>query len=284
MSHFVIAAGVRLWVHVGMIQTLLAVMHLGLFALSAPAAPAAPAALRVGAGVSLRWETPAGPVRVFMPPGYDPATAATVVYVHGYHRHADSVWTQGDLQRQFAASGRNALFVVPTAAESDTAPLRWRRLDALFESLAAQGVPRPAGPLVLVGHSGAYRTLARWVVGHGPSITAVILLDALYGGHAAFEQYARRGRLAVVSHSTAPQAARFLSRLPQVVRRDETPPAGAFSPEEVAAPVLALATRLGHAPLNDSGAFLPALLGLYAPAVAPAARDSLSGALVTAAR
>jgi hypothetical protein len=284
MSHFVVAGRLLLWVDVGMLHTLLAVLHLALLPPSTRPAPGAALPLAGEAGMTGRFETPTGPVRVFTPPGYDPTTAATVVYVHGYHRHADSVWAVGDLENQFAASARNALFIVPTAAESDGAPLRWARLGGLFEHLAGRGVARPAGPLILVGHSGAYRTIARWVASDRGAISAVILLDALYGGHAAFEQYARRGRLAVVTHSTAPQAARFLMRLPSVVRRAEAPPEGVFTEAERSAQVLALDTRLGHAALNDSGAFLPALLGLYAPRAATAAVDTNGVGVLTAAR
>jgi len=269
MSHFVVVWRELMWVNVGMLHALLAILHLGLFAPSS---------------VSGRLEAPNGPVRVFTPEGYDPRTAATVVYVHGYHRDADSVWKVADLERQFAASGRNALFIVPTMAESDAAPLRWWRLAGLFEHLSGQGIARPRGPLILIGHSGAYRTLARWVMSERDTIAAVILLDALYGGHAAFEQYARRGRLALVTHGTAPQATRFLTRLRGVVHRTEAPPGGGFTEAERTAQVLAIDTRRGHAALNDSGAFLPVLLGLYAPRVSTGADEPTGEALLAAAR
>ncbi len=272
-----------MWAYVGMLQALLTVLHLAIVPALAPEAlrePPAQAESQVGR--TLRWGSAAGPVRVWFPAGYESETAATVVYVHGYHRNADSVWTLADLPRQFAESGRNALFIVPTAAESDRSPMRWARLDDLFAHLAARGVERPRGPLILVGHSGAYRTVSRWVSRPAADVSAVILLDALYGGHAAFEHYVQRGRLAVVSHSTAPQAARFLARIPRGIHRAAAPDGRHLSVEAREARVLAMETTLGHAPLNDTGAFLPGLLGLYAPATGVAAEAP--GALVTAAR
>jgi hypothetical protein len=282
MSHFVVVDAADVCAHVGMLQTLLAALHLALLPAMTPPGPQAAGGPTEAGATSVRWASPAGPVRIWKPAGYAPETAATVIYVHGYHRHADSVWTVADLARQFADSGRNALFVVPTAAESDRSPMRWARLADLFADLAARGIERPAGPVVVVGHSGAYRTVSRWVGQDDAGVSAVILLDALYGGHAAFERFARRGRLAVVTHSTAPQAARFLARMPGVVRRSEVPSGGAFTAAEREARVLALDTQLGHASLNDTGAFLPALLGLFAPPTwAP---ETANEPLVTAAR
>jgi hypothetical protein len=209
---------------------------------------------------SARLETRAGPVRVWAPADYDPATAATVVYVHGYKRTADSVWSTGALPDQFRASARNALFIVPTVADSDRAPLRWGHLESLLAEVERAGFARPAGPLVLIGHSGAYRTLARWV--DTPGLTAVVLLDALYGQDEAFARFARRGRLLVVGHCTAARSRRFLARFAHVPRRDALPERPEFSAAERSARVVYFDTALSHTALNDSGASIPTLLPL----------------------
>ena len=209
---------------------------------------------------SARLATPAGPVRVWVPAGYDPSTAATVVYVHGYKRSADSVWTTSALPDQFRASGRNALFIVPTTADSDRAPLRWGSLAALLAEVERAGFARPAGPVVAIGHSGAYRTLSRWV--DTPGLTSLVLLDALYGQDEAFARFARRGRLLVVGHCTAARTRRFLARFAHVPRREALPERPEFSADERLAHVVYFDTALDHAALNDSGASIPTLLPL----------------------
>lgn len=221
------------------------------------------------AGRAFRVESPEGPVRIWLPPHYDPATAATVVYVHGYNRSADVVWSVSALPRQFLASGRNAVFVVPTVAENDRAPLRWGRLSALLSRVERAGVPLPGGPVVAVGHSGAYRTLSRWV--DEPRLDAVVLLDALYGQEEAFARFARHGRLVLVGHCTAARTERFLRRFAHVPRRDELPGRSPFTAEERSAPVVYFGTHLGHAALNDDGAAIPSLLSLALPGHGPEA-------------
>jgi hypothetical protein len=223
---------------------------------------------------SARLETTAGPVRVWAPADYDPATAATVVYVHGYKRTADSVWTTGALPDQFRASGENALFIVPTVADSDRAPLRWSSLEALLAEVERAGFTRPAGPVVAIGHSGAYRTLSRWV--DTPALTALVLLDALYGQDEAFARFARRGRLLMVSHCTAARARRFLTRFTHVPRRDALPDRPEFTVDERAANVVAFDTTLSHTALNDSGASIPTLLPLaLTPPMGPMLPDGV---------
>ena len=61
-----------------------------------------------------------GAIHVWVPPGYDRATAGTVVYVHGYHTDSDGAWKDHDLARQFKASGQNAIFIVPDAPRATT--------------------------------------------------------------------------------------------------------------------------------------------------------------------
>ncbi len=112
-----------------------------------------------------------------------------------------------------------------------------------------------------MGHSGAYRTLARWV--DTPGLTAVVLLDALYGQDEAFARFARRGRLLVVGHCTAARTQRFLARFAHVPRRDALPPSARSSRPRSAPPAWCISTpHLSHTALNDSGASIPTLLPL----------------------
>src|ERR1700742_2132118 len=54
------------------------------------------------AGEHWRIEPAHGPIHVWTPEAYDPKTAATVVFVHGYHTDADEAWTDYRLAQQFA--------------------------------------------------------------------------------------------------------------------------------------------------------------------------------------
>jgi hypothetical protein len=210
---------------------------------------------------------------VWVPANYEPTTAATVVYLHGYNRTLDSVWTTAALPRQFSESGRNALFIVPLVAKNERAPLRWASLEALRASVARAGYGRPPGPLVLVGHSGAYRTLARWSA--DPAVAVIVLLDGFYGADAAFARFAARGKLVLVGRLTAARAHRFVARFPDATRRDSLPTTRDFTSQERRAAVVYFGTALGHAELNDSGAAIPALLDLALPAMRGAALSSL---------
>ncbi|MEJ7596954.1 MAG: hypothetical protein WKG01_03505, partial [Kofleriaceae bacterium] len=60
-----------------------------------------------------RIKTAQGAVHVWVPPGYDRATAGTVVYVHGYWTDADGAWKEHELARQFKMSRQTAIFIVP---------------------------------------------------------------------------------------------------------------------------------------------------------------------------
>ena len=243
-----------------MINTFLYAVILRALLTAEPGQPA-----REAGGWSWRVPTSQGAVRLWAPEGYDPATAATVIYVHGYQRDPDRVWSVARLPAQFRESGRNALFVVPPAAESDRAPMRWGRLAELLTGLARRGVTWPEGPVVAVGHSGAYRTLARWA--DEPGLQAMVLLDALYGGEEAFARFAGRGgRLVMVGIYTARRSLALLRRFPGAPRRADVPAAAAdFTEAERGAPVVYFGTHLGHAELNDSGEALPVLLDLVLP-------------------
>ena len=66
-------------------------------------------------GTHYRVQTEHGPVHLFRPAGYDRRTAGVVVYVHGLYTSVDQAWKDHRLATQFAASGANALFIVPEA-------------------------------------------------------------------------------------------------------------------------------------------------------------------------
>src|SRR6185369_15538174 len=108
----------------------------------------------------IRADTARGPVHLFVPCGLRPRDAGIVVYVHGLYDTVDSAWRSHHLGRQFAASRRNAIFIAPEAPSTAEEQPSWTDLEALVaEALGAARIERPAGPLVVAGHSGAYRTI-----------------------------------------------------------------------------------------------------------------------------
>jgi hypothetical protein len=110
-------------------------------------------------------------------PGAEWSGGAVVLYVHGYYDSIDSAWTKHKLPAQFAAGGRNALHVVPGAPSGASEAVSWPDLGKLLEAVGYTG----SGPIAVVGHSGSYRTVLKWVATK-PTIRYIGLIDALYTG------------------------------------------------------------------------------------------------------
>lgn len=128
----------------------------------------------------LRLRTSHGAVHVWSPANYDHATAGIVVYVHGYFTSVDGAWKEHRLARQFAESGINALFIACEAPKGPRDQINWTELRDLLDTVAADiKDPLPEGRIIVVGHSGAHRTITSWLV--NDSIDTVVLIDALYG-------------------------------------------------------------------------------------------------------
>jgi hypothetical protein len=221
-------------------------------------------------GEHLRLETERGPVHVWRPADYDPRTAGTVVYVHGYFTSVDQTWTEDHLAAQFEASGRNALFIAPQSPQSMDDPVPWSSLEALLRTVdRALPFRLPRGPLVVVGHSGAFRTILYWL--HDPRVRYVILLDGLYRGQREFRYWlrssagARSHRLVLVADETSQESDRFARRIPGTARRSsipEKPPD--FTPREIRAPLLYLRSQYEHVDIVSGGKVIPLVLKLTA--------------------
>lgn len=147
-----------------------------------------------------RVETPPGPILVR--PG---ARDRAVVYVHGYRDDVDSAVRRHGLAAQFPT---DAAVLVPEAPSSRDEAVRFPDLGQL---LSLAGVP--GARVLAIGHSGAYRTLLKWL--DAPELREVVLLDALYGGSADFERWARLPgrRLSVVGRDTAEASRALAARL-----------------------------------------------------------------------
>lgn len=228
---------------------------------------------------SLRLETVHGPVYVWTPPGYRADTAGIAVYVHGYYTDVDDAWRDHDLAEQFAASGRNALFIVPEAPAGGHQAVSWEQLGDLLREVRRHGaLVMPWGPVVVLGHSGAYRTLLAWL--DDRQLEHVVILDGLYGNEQPFLDWLDRGgsarrRLTLIGLDTL--------RWTELVTHAESHALDWIPEDPADVPAAARAARLlhirsqfSHMELITAGKALPVLLAmsglpaLAAPAAPPA--------------
>jgi hypothetical protein len=228
-----------------------------------------PATDQVSGGAHWRLQTEKGPVHVWQPRGYDPATAGTVIYVHGYFTNVDGAWIQHALAEQFAASKTNALFIVPEAPSGSNEEVFWPVLADLLKEVERQlaGV-KTRGPIIAAGHSGAWRTLGGWTQDNDDKkVDVFLLLDAIYGMDDKFQAWLARQpggdepRMTLVSMDTANRVAPFLEKVPAAKRRATLPETYRdLTPAERNAPVLEIASDLGHMEIVTTGKVLPVLL------------------------
>lgn len=215
-------------------------------------------------GSHMRLETNHGPVHLFRPPGFDRKTAGVVVYVHGYYTHIDEAWYEHKLAEQFAASRRNALFIAPEAPAAPEEKPSWTSLRRLLTVVFRMArIKEPAGPLVVAGHSGAYRTLVPWL--DEPALHHLILIDALYGNEPDFLDWLARervNRMTLVVKGTARWADPFVKHLPYAVTLPRIPGAITdLSRTARGAKLLCLRSQYGHFELITEGRVMPVLLG-----------------------
>jgi hypothetical protein len=221
----------------------------------------------VASGTHWRIATSQGAVHVWIPPGYDRETAGTVIYVHGYYTDADGAWRDHELARQFKASHQNAMFIVPDAPAGNDDAVQWPALKDLRRAVTRANIHLPDGPVIVVGHSGAFRTVMQWV--DHRLVEQIILLDAMYAGESAFDAYIDSGKradehkLIVVGASTAQESAGFAKKYKFAVAREKMPDsASGFSRREKNAKLLYVRSQYEHMAIVTSGKVIPALLHL----------------------
>lgn len=217
-------------------------------------------------GTHWRLGTSRGVVHVWRPQGYRASTAGTVLYIHGYYTNVDQAVEDHKLLAQFQASGRNALFIAPEAPSWNGEDVFWPDLDALLaEVTRLSEVKIPAGPLVVVGHSGAYRTVIPWLA--NPRLQDVVLLDGFYRGEDDFSAWLAgesRGkrRLLLVGLETARRTEAWLSKgYPDAIRHRRLPqealPNGA---PERRAPLVYVRSQQDHMEIVTLGTVMPEML------------------------
>ncbi len=212
-----------------------------------------------------RIQTAQGAVHVWVPPGYDRETAGTVVYVHGYWTDADGAWKNYELARQFKMSHQNALFIVPDAPSSMEDNVKWPALTDLRRAVTRANIKLPEGPVVVMGHSGAFRTVMQWV--DHRLVDQIILLDAMYAGEQAFDEFIKSGKRAdehkmiIVGASVAQNSAAFASKYKFAMARENVPDSmGGFTKKERQAKLLYIRSQYSHYPIVTNRKVIPLLL------------------------
>lgn len=215
-----------------------------------------------------------GPVHVWRPRRYAASDASVIVYVHGFYTDVDTAMREHNLAGQFRDSGRNALFVVPETRSGRGDPIYWSDLSELLATVARRTrVELPKGPVVVVGHSGAYKTIASWLSNsplresNGP-LKEIVLIDGLYGSDDDYQRWLSDRlapmprRLVLVGFDTQNQVDSFVRRQPVSVQLetipylyDELPLAARHAPL-----VTIRSERFDHMSLVTQGRLLPWLL------------------------
>ena len=208
-----------------------------------------------------------GPVHVWRPRTYRRDTAVTVIYLHGYFTSVDQAIREHRLTAQFRDSGRNALFIVPEARSWRTDPVFWPDLEKLLVAVEKRlRIARPQGPIILLGHSGAYRTIAGWLAHE--KVSQVLLVDGLYGNEIDFIKWldgpAPR-QLVLVGFDTQQRGEWLLKRRAMSVQIDTLPWLYDELPPAIrrAQLVSLQSERFDHMQLITDGRLLPWLLHAF---------------------
>jgi hypothetical protein len=217
-------------------------------------------------GSSWRIGTARGTIWAWRPAGYRARDAGVCIYLHGYFTTVDQAVADHRLAEQFAASGRNAIFIAAEAPSWNGEDGAWPDLDDLLaETFRRTGLKAPTGPVVVVGHSGAFRPILSWL-GH-PRLEEILLLDGLYRGEAQFKTWLEgaglgpRRRLVLVSDETYPAAEALVATIPGAVSLPEVPaPDHGLGGAGRAARLIHVKSQHAHMAIVESGEVVPVLL------------------------
>jgi hypothetical protein len=146
-------------------------------------------------------------VLMVVPRGFKAGSKVDLVFwFHGWHNNIDTALRFYGLARQFAASGVNAILVLPEAARQaadsyagklgQEGDFRLLVKDVVAE-LVKQGVEPPgttAGHVIVGGHSGGFLAIADILDKGEQPVDAVWLFDALYSHVGSFMDWIGRGR------------------------------------------------------------------------------------------
>lgn len=232
--------------------------------------------LAAAQGHHLRIATPRGPVHVWRPDGYDPATAVVVVYLHGYYTTVDRAWREHQLARQFADAKINALFIACATPDGPRRKVAWGSLTSLLATVARR-VEIPRGRRIAIAHSGGHRTLTLWL--DDPALDTVVLLDALYDAEPAYRSWimaSHSHRLINLSVLTRSWTDALHGALAETVSLGEAD--NPRSRED--SRIIYIRSDRGHMELVTGGIVLPWILQtLRAPSIATGGEDPQSSVM-----
>ena len=224
----------------------------------------------VAGGMHWRLMTDRGPVHIWRPAGFDWRTAGTLVYLHGFYTSADMCWEQHRLAEQFRQSRRNAVFVVPETTIVGNERLKWGELEPLLFAVQSQAhVSVPPGPVVVMGHSGAFRNILSWL--NSTRMEEIILIDGFYNSEPDFAGWLNNEkdkkpadrRMVLVGFETAERSEAFLPSFGEALFREGIPDdPGQFKRHEKRARLLYVHSQYDHMSLITEGKAIPVLLRL----------------------
>jgi hypothetical protein len=132
-------------------------------------------------------------VLIAVPPKFKPNKHVDVIFwFHGWRNNIDSAAAYFELIKQFVASNRNAVLVLPettkNAPDSYGGRLEQKNifkylLNDVMQKLKKEkiiGKKAKPGNILLAGHSGAFRVMARILLKGGVQVKEIILFDGLY--------------------------------------------------------------------------------------------------------
>jgi hypothetical protein len=136
----------------------------------------------------------------------------------------------------------------------------WTSLAELVRTVHAEtGLPRPSGPLVAIGHSGAYRTLLSWL--DYPLLDTVVMVDAMYAEIEPFRDWfeaAPARRFINIGDDTIIWTEDLGHQL-SMLEIDRFPPER-LPPEATTARAVYIRSQFGHMGLVTGGVALPQVL------------------------
>ncbi|MGE0871019.1 MAG: hypothetical protein AB7P03_20815 [Kofleriaceae bacterium] len=220
-----------------------------------------------------RLETANGAVHVWVPGDYEPASADTVVYIHGFYSDVDEAWTEHRLAAQFAASGLNAMFIACEAPSGPRDEVVWPAVGDLLRAVAHHlDRELPRGDVIAVGHSAAYQTLATWL--DEPRLRTIVRLDVPGGDAVAYQRWLGQSsgrRLIDVAPELRPWTTP-LQRLPGAVSLDDSS-VRACDRSVDRARVVFVKNTAGHMEMVVDGEVIPFVLRCFGQRREPPARS-----------
>jgi hypothetical protein len=228
-------------------------------------ADAHPLTIAAEAGRHWRIDGPRGPIHVWVPPGYKPETAATILYIHGYYDNADTAFVGHRLPEQFAMSALNAMFIVPEAPAQQKVIINYPNLSELIRIVEDEtGLHRGMALTAVVGHSGAFRTINAWL--DEPLLEQIVMIDAMYANEEMIEGWLKSSpvhRLVTVGEDTLQWNEQLARDMPDTFVVDRVPPAYDLWPAEArSARIVYVRAQYFHMPLVTDGIVLPSVLRL----------------------